>query len=217
MTGDRWIQRLTASVVMAVAAFAAIVSYSHIYDLARGHGQAGIDARLLPLSVDGLIASASLVLLYEARQKRSAPGLARWMLALGVAATVAANIAYGLPFGPLGSIVSAWPAVAFIGSVEMATAMVRRCRLSGQVSGQRPARDPAAGQASGQKAGQEARGNPRRIRSRGRTDADLEAAALAALAGQPDMSGADLGRAIGVSERTGQRVRARLAAPDSTP
>ena len=60
MTGDRLIRAGTAAVVAAVAAFAAIVSYSHIYDLGRLHGQAGTAARLLPLSVDGLILAASL-------------------------------------------------------------------------------------------------------------------------------------------------------------
>ena len=55
MTGDRMIRLATAAVVCAVAAFAAVVSYSHIYGLGRVHGQDGTAARLLPLSVDGLI------------------------------------------------------------------------------------------------------------------------------------------------------------------
>jgi hypothetical protein len=114
--------------VLAVAGFAAVVSYSHIYDLGRVHGQAGTAARLLPLSVDGLIVAASLVLLHEARNGRQAPGLARSMLWLGIAATVGANVAYGLPYGPLGAVVSAWPAASFIGAAEMAIGMVRRAR-----------------------------------------------------------------------------------------
>lgn len=132
MTGDRAIRVLTAAVVLAVATFAAVVSYSHIYDLGRAHGQDGTAARLLPLSVDGLILAASLVLLHEARNSRQAPALARWMLALGVAATVAANVAYGLPYGPLGAVVSAWPAVAFVGSAEMAIMLVRRSRSTAE-------------------------------------------------------------------------------------
>ena len=51
MTGDRVIRFATAAVVCAVAAFAAVVSYSHIYGLGRAHGQDGTAARLLPLSV----------------------------------------------------------------------------------------------------------------------------------------------------------------------
>src|SRR5580693_10540562 len=118
MTGARWIRRLTAAVVLAVAAFAAVVSYSHIYDLGRAHGQDGAAARLLPLSVDGLILAASLVLLHEARNGRDAPRLARFMLWLGIGATIGAHIAFGAGYGLLGALISAWPAVAFVGSVE---------------------------------------------------------------------------------------------------
>ena len=46
---------LAALPVAAVAVFAGIVSYSHIYALAVRTGQAGTAARLLPLSVDLLI------------------------------------------------------------------------------------------------------------------------------------------------------------------
>ena len=126
--GDTAIRMLAAAVVLAVAAFAAIVSYSHIFELGRHHGQDGTAARLLPLSVDGLIAAASLVMLHAARRSQDVPWLARAMLALGVAATVAANVLYGLPFGWLAAVVSAWPAVAFVGSVEMAVRFVRDAR-----------------------------------------------------------------------------------------
>jgi hypothetical protein len=126
--GDTAIRVLAAIVVLAVAAFAAVVSYSHIFELGRHHGQDGTAARLLPLSVDGLIAAASLVMLHAARRSQSVPSLARAMLALGVAATIAANIFYGLPFGWLAAVVSAWPAVAFVGSVEMAVRFVRDAR-----------------------------------------------------------------------------------------
>ncbi len=47
---------------------------------------------------------------------------------LGIAATVGANIAYGAGYGLLGALISAWPAVAFIGSVEIAMQQVRRAR-----------------------------------------------------------------------------------------
>jgi len=50
VSGDRAIRVVTAAVVLAVAAFAAIVSYSHIYDLTHAHGQSGTADRLLPLS-----------------------------------------------------------------------------------------------------------------------------------------------------------------------
>lgn len=119
----------TASVVTGVAGFAAVISYSHIKDLGASHGQTGAADALLPLSVDGLIVAASLVMLHEAQHGRKAPVLARWMLALGVAATVAANVAYGLSYGPVGALFSAWPAVAFIGAAEMLFQMITRSRV----------------------------------------------------------------------------------------
>jgi hypothetical protein len=145
MTGDRTIRALTAVVVLAVAAFAAVVSYSHIYDLGRVHGQAGTAARLLPLSVDGLILAAGLVLLHAARRQAPAPVLARCMLWLGITATVGANVAYGARYGVLGAVISAWPAVAFVGSAEMALGLVRSAREP--VPGV-PVADPAAGNAA---------------------------------------------------------------------
>jgi hypothetical protein len=43
-----------------------------------------------------------------------------------VAATVAANVAYGATYGPVGAVISAWPAVAFVGSAELLMATIRR-------------------------------------------------------------------------------------------
>jgi hypothetical protein len=132
MSKDRMIMFATAGTVTAVASFAAIISYSHIYDLGIQHGQNGTAGRLLPLSVDGLILAASLVMLYVARAKLSTPSLARLMLWLGVAATVAANIGYGLAYGAMGAIVSAWPALAFVGAVEM---VMQLAKINGKHSG----------------------------------------------------------------------------------
>jgi hypothetical protein len=47
------------------------------------------------------------------------------MLALGVGATIAANAIYGVSHGWLGIILSAWPAIAFIGAAELTIWMVR--------------------------------------------------------------------------------------------
>jgi hypothetical protein len=144
MTSDRLIRAATAAVVTAVAAFAAVVSYSHVFDLGRLHGQSGTAARLLPLSVDGLIVAASLVLLHEARNGRPAPALARCMLWLGVSATLAANALYGLAWGVLGVALSAWPGAAFVGSVELLMGMVRRTRSAAPVPGT-PVPEPPSG------------------------------------------------------------------------
>ena len=47
-------------------------------------------------------------------------------------------------------------------------------------------------------------------RQKRRTQADIEAEALAVLSREPRISGAELGRSVGVSGRTGQRLLTRL-------
>lgn len=117
---------LTGLAVLAVAVIAAAVSFSHIEALALAHGYTPGTARLLPLSVDGLIVASSLTLLTEARAQRDAPGLARFGLVLGIAVTLAANVAYGVHFGPVGAVVNAWPAAAFITATEILAGQMRR-------------------------------------------------------------------------------------------
>jgi hypothetical protein len=65
--------------------------------------------------VDGLIYASSMVILDSARRKTPLPALARWLLGLGIAATLAANVAHGLGRGVAGAAVAAWPAVALVG------------------------------------------------------------------------------------------------------
>jgi hypothetical protein len=123
---DKLINFTTAVAVTSVAAIAAVVSYSHIFDLGHSHGQSGAAARLLPLSVDGLIVAASLVLLQAARNDRRAPALARFTLWLRIGTTVLANLAYGVPYGPVGAAVSAWPGLAFVLGAEILLGTLRR-------------------------------------------------------------------------------------------
>jgi hypothetical protein len=46
-------------------------------------------------SVDGLIYASSMVMLDSARRKVPVPPLARWLLGLGITATLAASVAHG--------------------------------------------------------------------------------------------------------------------------
>jgi Protein of unknown function (DUF2637) len=126
---DRVIGWTTAGVVVGVAAVAAVASYEHAYALVRAHGEAGWTGRLVPLTVDGLIYASSMVILDSARRKMSVPALARWLLGLGIAATLAANVAHGLGHGPAGAAVAAWPAVALVGSYELLMVIIRSGQL----------------------------------------------------------------------------------------
>jgi hypothetical protein len=114
-----------------VAAVAAVASYEHAYDLVRAHGESGWTARMVPLTVDGLIYASSMVMLDSARRRTPVPALARWLLGLGIAATLAANVAHGLGHGLIGAAVAAWPAVALVGSYELLMMVIRTSQVPG--------------------------------------------------------------------------------------
>ena len=122
---DRLIRITTALAVLTVAVIAAIISYRHGYELVRSHGESGATARLVPFTVDGLIWAASMVILDANRRTRPVPPLAAWSLGVGIVATIGANLAHGLDHGPIGALVSAWPAVALIGSYELCMLLIR--------------------------------------------------------------------------------------------
>src|SRR6201987_873996 len=122
MAADRVIRWTTAGVMVGVAG---VASYEHAYALVRAHGEAGRTGRLVPLTVDGLIYASSMVMLDSAGRKVPAPALARWLLGLGITATLAANVAHGLGHGLTGAVVAAWPAVALVGSYELLMMVIR--------------------------------------------------------------------------------------------
>jgi len=122
---DRLIRITTTLVVVGVAAVAAIVSYEHAYELVRAHGDDGWTARLVPLTVDGLIYASSMVMLQSARRQAAVPPLALSLLGLDIVATLAVNIMHGLGHGPIGAAVAAWPAVALVGSYELLMTLIR--------------------------------------------------------------------------------------------
>jgi hypothetical protein len=190
VSGDRY-RPLTAAAVLLVAAIAAVVSYMHVATLALAYGQPPLAAYLLPLSIDGMVATSSLVLLRSARAAVSAPRLARAGLVLAVAATLAANVASGLPSGWPGALLAGWPAVAFVVSAKTAISMSRRRVVKVATATARP--------------------RPKRVATRRPAAADTEAAVLSALATRPQMTNAELATAIGTSERTARRYRSRLA------
>jgi hypothetical protein len=76
---DRVVRWSTAGAVLGVAAVAAVAFYEHSCDLVR-----------------------RTVSLDSARRKTPVPALARWLLGLGIAATLAANVAHGLGHGLIG-------------------------------------------------------------------------------------------------------------------
>jgi hypothetical protein len=126
MTGpEHLIRWSTVAAVAAVAVVAGWVSYEHAYAVVSAYGEGGSVARLYPVTVDGLIYAASMVLLDSARRKVDPPVMAYWLLGVGIAATVAANVLDGLGHGPLAAGIAAWPALALVGSYELLMLLVR--------------------------------------------------------------------------------------------
>ena len=125
---DRAIRVSTAIAVLAVAGVAAYVSYWHAYAVVCAHGETGVTARLEPATIDGLVYASSMVSLYAARHRLPVPALARWLLALGIVATLAANMAQGWSHGPVGAVIAAWPAVSLVGKVADCAIFARFCR-----------------------------------------------------------------------------------------
>ena len=125
---DKAIRWSTAAAVIGVAVVAAVVSYEHAYALVHAHGETGWTAHLIPLTVDGLVWASSMVMLDSVRRGVPVPLLARWLLGLGIAATLAANVAHGLGHGPIGAAVGEWPAVALVGKIADCAIFARFCR-----------------------------------------------------------------------------------------
>jgi hypothetical protein len=242
---DRVIRVSAAVAVLAVAGVAGYISYWHAYAVVRAHGESGVTARLEPATIDGLVYASSMVILYAARQGSRAPRLARWLLGLGIAATLTANMAQGWSHGPVGAAVAAWPAVSLVGSYELVVWLIRTASalergLSGEHRCQRMACRAAAPSAPAASVDGEQRGRselssaaiqapqPTKERdstadtqSEKRADEDVNNAAVAAFrlsvqAGSP-LSERKLAQMFGRTSRRWARARMADARKDAIP
>ncbi|PWK81939.1 uncharacterized protein DUF2637 [Lentzea atacamensis] len=118
-----WIKRTCVVAVAAVAAVAAVVSFDHMRALASDAGE-GWKAWILPISVDGMLVSASLVMLARKRAGQPVGALAWIGLILGLLVSLAANVAAAEPT-LVGRLVAAWPPVALGLSYELLLTLIR--------------------------------------------------------------------------------------------
>lgn len=136
---DRWIRRTTTGCVAFLALIAATVSYLPLHMLVEVHGQPGWVAALTPFSVDGMIVAASTTLLADSRAGERG-GMLPWaLLAVGSAASLAANVAVAQPT-TVGRAIAAWPSFALIGAYVGSFSCGRRpwgVRLFGSLSARR--------------------------------------------------------------------------------
>lgn len=118
MDASRWARGTTIGAVLVLAVIAAVVSYSHMYELALRHGEPEWRAALFPLSVDGMIVASSMTLLSDARHGRKG-GVMPWaLLIIGSGASLAANVAVADPT-MWSRVIHAWPSFALIGAYEL--------------------------------------------------------------------------------------------------
>jgi hypothetical protein len=124
MSSPVWSRWATIAAVLLLATIAAVVSYSHMYELALRHGESEWRAALFPLSVDGTVVAASVMLLSDARQGRRGGVLPWSLLVLGGLAPLAGNIAVGGP-SMWSRIIHAWFSFALVGGCAL---LMRRFR-----------------------------------------------------------------------------------------
>ncbi|WP_344309474.1 DUF2637 domain-containing protein [Fodinicola feengrottensis] len=115
--GDLWLRRFCGCVVAAVAAYA---SYQHQRMFAAMGGADSVSASLWPLAVDGLLLLATRVLLKSNRGMSWRTRLLAWIaFILGIAVSLASNIAAAPEITWQAVLVAGWPPVALLLSVEL--------------------------------------------------------------------------------------------------
>lgn len=111
--------------VTVVAVTAAVISFEHVRTLALRAGERELTSWLLPVSIDGAIAAAVAVLLADSRAGRRSAALAWLLLAMGLASSLAANVASAHP-STTARAVAAWPPLALALGIEVLAGLVRR-------------------------------------------------------------------------------------------
>ena len=114
---DKWLLRATVIIILVIVGINFVTSYSHIYLLGLNVGETGVDARLGPVGIDGMLLVLGFANVFAARMNRPSRIL-RATLGFAVASTVAANGAFGAHWGITGGLVSTWSPVALFIAVE---------------------------------------------------------------------------------------------------
>lgn len=120
-----WPAVLAVLVVGAVGAPAAVASYRHARDVVASTGDA-VMAPYLPLSVDGMLVAA-LVVIWVRRRRGEAAGRGPWAAFLfGMVVTIAANLAAVTSPSWTGYAVALFPPLAFAITLELVALVAHR-------------------------------------------------------------------------------------------
>jgi hypothetical protein len=193
---------------VAVASIAAWSSWSHMVHVALRFGERPEVAYVLPISVDGMLVVASAAMVEDKRAGQHVRWSARAAFAIGVAASVAANIA-AVDFTVGARIVAAWPAIALLLVVEMLS--LGRTSPTGTSTDAeaslRPGDEPEPGQVDEHRDSSD-KLEPHRNGRPTKTEDDV----IRLRTERPDMSSAEIATQLGVSERHVRRLLARTGA-----
>lgn len=115
-TVSRPVLAVAAGAGATVAGVAAISSYAHLHELALVAGEAPGLAKVAPASVDGLVLFGSALIYAQHKAHQPVHPLAKFAVALGVGASLAANVVAKDPtlvdIDWIRWAVAGWPAVA---------------------------------------------------------------------------------------------------------
>ena len=129
MDGDQMRRGAMWILASCVAATAAVVSDSHIYDL--GRHMAALECRPgCATAVDALILVGELMLLHQADHKGGRFILGWVMVWSGILATLACNVAFGAQFGVTGALIWGWPAYSFVLAAAGMVSIVKRSAVA---------------------------------------------------------------------------------------
>lgn len=219
LTARKFAARLAAAIVALVAGAA---SYQHIAAVALSAGEPEWVAYTLPLAIDGLIVVGVAALL-EDKAAGLRPRRSAWLAVIvGVAATLAANVASAEPTVTARLVAAAAP-VAFLISVEVLTGRGRPVSSNDgslsptpteQGAGEPPAKPADSKPVTSRnavKSTETAQNRSTHTRTPRRRGATAERVARA-VADSPHATTAELAAQLGVSARTIQRYRRELSA-----
>ena len=191
----------------AIAAIAAWVSYWHMVEVAARHGETPVSARLVPLSVDGLVVVASVCLVEMASRLRTVEATQH----AGAVAAPATGLVVPSPASAPQTGVSGAASEGTTGLNARTTRNVASPGATGATdhtetarAGGVPRRRPGSGSVAGPRRGQ---GERSRV---ARAGEDTAAAVARLRAEDADVSAVEIARRLGVTDRT---VRRHLAAP----
>jgi Protein of unknown function (DUF2637) len=232
----RGIRLLRAGCAGVVAAIAAWSSYWHMVHVALRYGERPEVAYVLPLSVDGVLTVAAIVMSEDRRTHKPVRPIATIAFVTGLGASIAANVSAAHP-STGGRLIAAWPAVALFLIVDMLVHVHPTTTGIGQnvgagVPGEVPPgpngdsdrpggtradvphprpEHPEAGRNNSQDAGQVPASRTRRAARRPTVVTRRLAADI--MAAQPDLSREDVAARLGITPR---RLRTVLttAVPD---